>query len=126
MKTSVTLFCALLLAGPVFAQGVYNMAKQQARNAVASEEKNQQAIGSSSQSSSAPPAQNNQQPDPVLQATLQNISNLRADFDDSGFWPDQHRCRSKTDLTTAAQAAKPSPELAHQARRGSGGGSLRK
>ncbi len=110
MKISATLFCALLLAGPVFAQGVYNMAKQQARNAVASEEKNQQAIGSSGQSSSAPPAQNNQQPDPVLQATLQNISNLRADFDDLGSGR-TNTLPLQTDLTTAAQAAKPSLEV---------------
>src|SRR5271167_3603800 len=105
MKTSVTLFCALFLTGSVFAQGVYNMAKQQARNAVASENRNQQAIDSSGQSPSAPPAQNNQQPDPALQATLQNISNLRADFDDLGSGR-TNTVALQNDLTTAAQGTK--------------------
>jgi hypothetical protein len=108
MKTSVTLFCALFLTGSVFAQGVYNMAKQQARNAVASENRNQQAIDSSGQSPSAPPAQNNQQTDPALQATLQNISNLRADFDDLGSGR-TNTVALQNDLTTAAQGTKPSP-----------------
>jgi hypothetical protein len=101
MKSSAAFFCALFLAGSVPAQGVYNMAKQQAKNAVASEERNQQAIGSSGQSSSAPPAQNNQQPDPALQATLQNISNLRADFDDLGDGR-TNTLPLQNDLTTAA------------------------
>jgi hypothetical protein len=108
MKTSAAFFCALFLAGSVPAQGVYNMAKQQARNAVASEERNQQAINPGGQSPSAPPPQNNQQPDPALQATLQNISNLRADFDDLGSGR-TNTLPLQNDLTTAAQAARPSP-----------------
>jgi hypothetical protein len=108
MKTTAALFYALLLAGSVPAQGIYNMAKQQAKNAAASESRNQQAIEPSGQSPSAPPAQNNQQPDPALQATLQNISNLRADFDDLGSGR-TNTLPLQNDLTTAAQGAKPSP-----------------
>jgi len=108
MKTSLALFCTLFLAGSVPAQGVYNMAKQQARNAVASEERNQQAINPGGQSPSAPPPQNNQQPDPALQATLQNISNLRADFDDLGSGR-TNTVALQNDLTTAAQGARPAP-----------------
>lgn len=110
MKISVAFFCALFLAGSVFAQGVYNMAKQQARNAVASENRNQQAIDSSGRSSTTPPPQNNQQPDPALQATLQNISNLRADFDDLGSGR-TNTVALQNDLTTAAQGTKPSPAV---------------
>lgn len=109
MKTSAAVFCALFLASSAFAQGVYNMAKQQAKNAVASEERNQQAIGSSGQSPSAPPSQNNPanpQPDPALQATLQNISNLRADFDDLGSGRTNTAALQK-DLTDAARSASP-------------------
>jgi flagellar motor protein MotB len=109
MKTAAALFCVLFLADSVPAQGVYNMAKQQAKNAAASESRNQQAIDPSGQSPSAPPAQNNQQPDPALQATLQNISNLRADFDDLGSGR-TNTVPLQNDLTTAAQGARPSTE----------------
>lgn len=107
MKTFAALFCALFLASPAFAQGIYNMAKQQARNAVATENKHQQAIESSGQSPSAPPPQNNSpQNNPELQATLQNINNLRADFDDLGAGR-TNTAALQNDLTTAAQGAKP-------------------
>jgi hypothetical protein len=46
MKTFTALLCALLLAGSTFADP-YVIAKQQAKNAVATEERNQQAIDSS-------------------------------------------------------------------------------
>jgi hypothetical protein len=108
MKTSLAVLCALFLAGSVMAQGVYNMAKQQARNAVASEERNQQAINPGGQSPSAPPPQNNPQTNPALQATLQNIGNLRVDFDDLGSGR-TNTLPLQNDLTTAAQGAKPSP-----------------
>jgi hypothetical protein len=113
MKTSVALFLVLFLAGSVFAQGgIYNMAKQQARNAVAGENRNQQAIESSDHASPTPPPQNNPQPaqpDPALQATLQNISNLRVDFNDLGSGR-TNTAALQNDLTTAAQGAKPPPD----------------
>ena len=108
MKTTVALFCALLLAGSAPAQGVYNVAKQQAQNAAASESRNLQAIESSGHASPAQPPQNNQQPDPALQATLQNISNLRADFDDLGSGR-TNTAALQNDLMTAAQGVKPAP-----------------
>jgi len=110
MKTAVALFCALFVAGSAPAQGVYNMAKQQAQNAAASENRNQQAIDPAGHASPTPPPPNNQQPDPALQATLQNISNLRADFDDLGSGR-TNTVALQNDLTTAAQGAKPSPAV---------------
>ena len=89
MKTSMALFGALFVAGSLFAQGVYNMAKQQAKNAAASENRNQQAIDSSGQTAPAPPPQSHPQPDPALQATLQNIAALRADFENLEAEPDK-------------------------------------
>jgi hypothetical protein len=111
MKVFIAFFCALLVAGSASAQGVYNMAKQQAKNAVASENKNQQAIDSSGQPApSQPPPPNNSnpnpQPNPALEATLQNIANLRADFEN---YADGQTNRQPliNDLTVAAQGAKP-------------------
>jgi hypothetical protein len=111
MKKSVAFFCALFLAGSLSAQGVYNMAKQQAKNAAASEERNQQAIDSSGQSTSASPPPNYStpaQPDPVLQATLRNISNLQVDFEDLGSGR-TNTLALQNDLTAAAQGVKPAP-----------------
>jgi hypothetical protein len=110
MKTLIAFFCALLVANFASAQGAYNMAIQQARNAAASENKNQQAIGSSGQSASAPtPASNpNPQPSPALEATLQNIANLRADFEN---FADGQTNRQPliNDMTAAAQGSKAAP-----------------
>ena len=111
MKLSLAFGCALFLAGSVSAQGVYNMAKQQAKNA---------ANGASPQQGATPPAtpppQFNAPPDPVLQATLRNINNLRVDFVNL----DSNQTNSlplTKDLTEAAQGTKPSPtdvaKLAH-------------
>lgn len=111
MKLSLALCCALFLAGSVSAQGVYNMAKQQAKNA---------ANGESSQPGATPPAtpppQFNAPPDPVLQATLRNVNNLRVDFENFDSNPTNTLPLTK-DLTEAAQGTKPSPadvaKLAH-------------
>jgi hypothetical protein len=109
MKTSFAVIFVLFLAGSLFAQGVYNMAKQQAKNAAVSENRNQQAIDPGGQVSPAPPPQYNQQPDPVLQATLRNINNLRVDFEDLGSGRTNTLALQK-DMLAAAQGAKPSPE----------------
>jgi hypothetical protein len=104
MKTFIAFFSALLVAGSAPAQGVYNMAKQQAKNAVASENRNQQAIDSSGQPAPTPPNDSN----PALEATLQNIGNLRADFEN--FAAGQTNTQPLiNDLTAAAQGTKASP-----------------
>ena len=82
------------------------MAIQQARNAAASENKNQHAIDSSGQPAPAPPPSNpNPQPSPALEATLQNIANLRADFEN---FADGQTNRQPliNDMTAAAQGTK--------------------
>src|ERR1700726_4328524 len=100
MKTFTAFFCALLVAVSAPAQGVYNMPKQQARNAVASENRNQQAIDSAGSPAPAPTPspQNNPNPsaNPALQATLQNIASLRADF--------ENLVSSATNATNAASS----------------------
>jgi len=108
MKTSFAVIVSLLVASSLFAQGVYNLAKQQAKNAAASENRNQQAIESSGQSPTAPPSQNNPPPDPMLQATLRNISNLRADFDDLASGR-TNTVAFQNDLKEAAQGTRPAP-----------------
>jgi hypothetical protein len=105
VKIFLTIFCSLLVAGSASAQGVYNMAKQQAKNAANGESAqqggNQPAAASQSNPQPAPP-------DPVLQATLRNINNLRVDFVNL----DSNQTNSlplTKDLTEAARGAKPSP-----------------
>ena len=80
MRIFFTFFCALLVVDSASAQGAYNIAKQQARNASAQEAQHQQAIATTPTSvpGMAQPAA--PQPNPALEATLQNIANLRADF----------------------------------------------
>jgi hypothetical protein len=117
MKTFIAFFGALFLAGSTFADP-YVIAKQQAKNAVASENKNQQAINSAGSSAPAPqPPQNNPAPvppppSPALQATLQNITGLRADFDSlvSSTTNSANSPSLINDLTAAAQGKKPSPD----------------
>jgi flagellar motor protein MotB len=110
MKAFLALFCTLFVAGSVSAQGVYNIAKQQAKNAVANENKAQQAIDSSGQPAPAPPPPNNSnvQPNPALEATMRNIAGLRADFENLEA-NSTNTPPLDNDLTTAAQGAKPSP-----------------
>jgi hypothetical protein len=117
MKTFIAFFGALFLAGSTFADP-YVIAKQQAKNAVASENKNQQAINSAGSSAPAPqPPQNNPAPappppSPALQATLQNITSLRADFDNlvSSTTNSANSPSLINDLAAAAQGKKPSPD----------------
>jgi hypothetical protein len=117
MKTLIAFFGALFLAGSAFADP-YVIAKQQAKNVVASENKNQQAINSAGSSAPAPqPPQNNPAPapppSPALQATLQNITGLRADFDNlvAGTTNAANSQSLVNDLTAAAQGKKPSPDM---------------
>lgn len=112
MKMAVVIFCALLAAGFASAQGIYNMAKDQARNVAAGEPPQ----GSAPPPSSPPPQNNNPPappPNPALEATLKNISNLRVDFDALGklseLKPDSlPKKLLLNDLTVAPQGTKPS------------------
>ena len=106
MKTSIAFFCALCLAGSVSAQGVYNMAKQQAKNAAGSDS----STGQPATAHPAPPAPPaNPSPSPALEATLQNIENLRYDFEKFDSNPTNTQPLIN-DLTAAAQNTKPSPD----------------
>jgi hypothetical protein len=118
MKSFIAFFGALFLAGSAFADP-YVIAKQQAKNVVASENKNQQAINSAGSPAQAPqPPQNNPAPapppppSPALQATLQNITSLRADFDSlvSSTTNSANSPSLINDLAAAAQGKKPSPD----------------
>jgi len=112
MKLFPSILCVLFVAGSASAQGVYNMAKQQAKNAANSESAHQGAI-----QSETPPQYNPQPapPDPVLQATLRNINNLRVDFEDFDSNPTNTVALVK-DLNDAAQGAKPpAPDVARLA-----------
>jgi hypothetical protein len=104
MKLILAFLCSLLAAGSLSAQGVYNMAKQQAKNV---------ANGGSPQPGASAPAGAPQYfqapPDPALQATMQNIHNLNADFGDLDSHPTNTAPLIK-DLTDAAHGAKASPE----------------
>src|ERR1700679_467497 len=81
MKTSVVLFCALLVAGSVLADP-YSIAIQQAKrasdqnNAEQQQIQNQDGTSGSTRSGSGQAATAN----PALAATLQNITNLQGDF----------------------------------------------
>jgi hypothetical protein len=107
MRLALAFFCVLLVAVSATAQGVYNMAKQEARNV---------ANGNPPQSgapSAAPPPQSNPQTDPALAATLQNIENLHYDFAEFDSNPTNTRPLIK-DLTAAAQSAQPKPDSVSQ------------
>jgi len=106
MKTSIAFFCALYLAGSVSAQGVYNMAKQQAKNAAGSESSAGQPAAAAHPATPALPA--SPSPSPALEATLQNIENLRYDFEKFDSNPTNTQPLIN-DLTAAAQNTKPSP-----------------
>lgn len=112
MKTPVMIFCALLAAGSASAQGIYNIAKQQARNVAAGEPPQGAPPPAPPQNKnnnpSAPP------PNPALEATLKNISNLSIDFDALGKLAELKADAPQKkllldDLTVAPQGAKPSP-----------------
>ncbi len=113
MKTFTALFCLLFVANGVLAD-VYSAAIRQAKNVTANAGNTRQDNPPSpSQPSPAPPAQNNPTPDPVLEATLQNIAGLRADFDAIGGRADTNSAAAQKPslmghLTAAASGAKPS------------------
>jgi len=85
MKAPGAIFCALLIAG-VSQADPYNIAKQQAHRAsdqnTAEQQRIQNASGGPAQSGAAAPAPAPGAPpmDPMLQATLNNINSLQADF----------------------------------------------
>jgi hypothetical protein len=102
VKTFITLFCALSVPCAAFAQINYNMAIQQARRAG-----DQSAAASQGNATQPAPAQNPPPMDPALAATLQNIANLRSDFD--GLKTNGTPSRSFTnDLAAAAKETKAS------------------
>jgi hypothetical protein len=108
MKMSAVFFCALFTASALFAD-VYSEALRQARN-VGGDGNNETQ---NSRSPSAQPSSRATSPtDPVLEATLRNISNLRVDFDAFGklteIKPDSAQTKLLlNDLTAAAQSTKP-------------------
>jgi hypothetical protein len=99
----MALFCALLMTCSASAQGVYNMAKQQARNAANGESAQQGA----NPPAAAPPQYTPPPPDPMLQATMRNVNNLRVDFEHFDVNPTNTVTLIK-DLNEAAQGTKPS------------------
>jgi hypothetical protein len=109
-----TAFVLILLCAEAIHADIYSEAIKQAHN-VANGQPPQGGPPVQPTPSAAPP-QNPPPPqvNPVLEATLQNISNLRADFDALGKLPEIKpdslpKQRLLNDLTVAAQDAKPSP-----------------
>ena len=113
MKTFTALFCLLFVANGVLAD-VYSSAIRQTKNVTANAGNTRtDNPPSPTQPPPAPPAQNNPPPDPVLEATLQNIASLRADFDAFGDRADTNSAAAQkpslmSHLTAAASGAKPS------------------
>ncbi len=115
MKTRLAVFCALLVAGSAFADP-YVMATQQAKRAsdqnAAEQQRIQNAAGAGSASS---PAASVAPMNPALQATLNNIHSLQANFTDLGNstspTPDSgERISLLNNLSSAAQGNKASAE----------------
>src|ERR1700722_15776159 len=100
MKTFAAFFFVLFTAHILVADA-YSSAIRQARNAANGGNRGSQQ---NNPPPSAPP-QSNPPPDPVLEATLRNIANLRADFEN---FADGQTNRQPLiiDLTAAAQGAK--------------------
>jgi hypothetical protein len=113
MKPFIALACALFIGDSILADP-YSAAIQQAKNVSARETAANQQLLDNSQS--APPTQINPPPppNPVLQATLQNIASLRDDFaaigiaDASASLTVQKQSLTN-DLAIAAQGAKAQP-----------------
>jgi len=113
MKTLTAFLLIFLCAGAIHAD-IYSAAIKQAHNVA-----NGQPPQGGPPAQQAPPAAPPQNPlpprvNPVLEATLQNISNLRVDFDALGKLPELKldslpKQSLLNDLTAAAQGAKPSP-----------------
>ena len=113
MKPLIALTCALFVANSLLADS-YSEAIRQAKNASAKETAANQQLMDNPQPA-APPQNNPNQPvDPALQATLQNIDNLRNDFVAIGNAPAADPLTAQkqsltNDLAIAAQGAKPQP-----------------
>ena len=110
MKPFIALAGALLVANSVLADP-YSAAIQQAKRVSAQETAANQKL-MENPPAAAPQSAPNQQDNPVLQATLKNIENLRADFVTlAGLTNAASIAAEKqgltNDLATAAQAAKP-------------------
>ena len=113
MKT-FTAFLLIFLCARAIHADIYSEAIKQAHNVANGQPP--QGGSSAQQTPPAVPPQNPPLPqvNPVLEATLQNISNLRVDFDELGklteLKPDSLPKQSLlNDLTAAALGAKPSP-----------------
>ena len=127
MKPIIAFTCVWFMAGGLLAQGVnYSVAIRQAKNAAANETAANQKLLDNPPPAAPPQNNPNPQPDPALQATLQNIDSLRKDFTAVGGAPDtpaQHHPAAEghtdaaslatqkqsltNDLAAAAQGAKP-------------------
>jgi hypothetical protein len=111
MKPLIAFTCALFVANSLLADVNYSIAIRQAKNASANETAANQRLMDN------PPPQNNPNPpptDPALQATLQNIESLRADFAAIGNAATNASLTAlkqslTNDLAIAAQGAKPQP-----------------
>ncbi len=106
MKTCVALFGVLLVAGSALADP-YAIAIQQAKRASDQNNAEQQQIAGQTGANSSPqPGAPAAKADPVLAATLQNITNLQSDFasiiDATGDKADQ-RIELMNDFSKAAQ-----------------------
>jgi hypothetical protein len=110
MKMAAVIICALFAASAASAD-IYTGAEQLARKAAGG------GGGNSAPQNPAPPTSPPQQnippPNPVLEATLRNISNLRVDFDALGKLAELKSDSPQkklllNDLTIAPQGAKPS------------------
>jgi hypothetical protein len=112
MKQFIALACALLVADSLLADP-YSAAIRQAKNVSAKETAANQQLFENPPPAAQPP-QNNPNPpaDPVLQATLQNIANLRTDFSAignaaAGATLTVEKQTLTNDLAIAAQGVKP-------------------
>jgi hypothetical protein len=113
MKTFIALSCALFVANGVLADP-YSAAIRQANDVSGKVTRAEQGNESQTAPSPGAPPQSNPQADPVLEATLRNIANLRADFAALGSLAGTNSAATQSqllmnDLSTAAQGAKPSP-----------------
>jgi hypothetical protein len=113
MKPLIAFFCAVFLASDAFADP-YSAAIRQAQNVSAKETAANRHLLDNPPP--APPPQNNPNPpaNPVLQATLQNIENLRNDVAAignaaAGTSITVQKQSLTNDLAIAAQGAKPQP-----------------
>ncbi len=116
MKIFAAIVCLLFIAGSLFAEP-YSAAIRQAKTVTANASKTRQNLPDDGSSPAQPapttPVQNNPAPNPALEATLQNIADLRANFDALSRLTDTNaiaRIKSSLagNLTAAASGAKPS------------------